>query len=69
MDLRIISFVIMKEVYDNPSPGNREGGITTLEDKSCGCVQKGGTAPIMDVIGYGDPVVTKGRKDRSWSGK
>ena len=47
-------------VYDNPSPGNRQGGITTLEDKSCGCVQKGGTAPIMDVIGYGDPVVTKG---------
>ena len=47
-------------VYDNPSPGNKEGGITTLEDKSCGCVQKGGSAPIMDVIGYGDPVVTKG---------
>lgn len=47
-------------VYDNPSPGNKEGGITTLEDKSCGCVQKGGDAPIMDVIGYGDPVVTKG---------
>ncbi len=47
-------------VYDNPSPGNRQGGITTLEDKSCGCVQKGGTAPIMDVIGYGEQVVTKG---------
>ncbi|MBE6933935.1 MAG: altronate dehydratase [Ruminococcaceae bacterium] len=47
-------------VYDNPSPGNRQGGITTLEDKSCGCVQKGGTAPIMDVIGYGDTVVSKG---------
>ncbi|MDD3368204.1 MAG: altronate dehydratase family protein [Lachnospiraceae bacterium] len=47
-------------VYDNPSPGNKQGGITTLEDKSCGCVQKGGDAPIMDVIGYGDPVVTKG---------
>ncbi len=47
-------------VYDNPSPGNKQGGITTLEDKSCGCVQKGGTAPITDVIGYGDPVVTKG---------
>ena len=47
-------------VYDNPSPGNRQGGITTLEDKSCGCVQKGGTAPIMDVIGYGDPVTAKG---------
>ena len=47
-------------VYDNPSPGNKQGGITTLEEKSCGCVQKGGDAPIMDVIGYGDPVVTKG---------
>ncbi len=47
-------------VYDNPSPGNKAGGITTLEDKSCGCVQKGGSAPIMDVIGYGDPVTTKG---------
>ena len=47
-------------VYDNPSPGNKQGGITTLEDKSCGCVQKGGSAPIMDVIGYGEPVTTKG---------
>ncbi len=47
-------------VYDNPSPGNKAGGITTLEDKSCGCVQKGGAAPIMDVIGYGEPVTTKG---------
>ncbi len=47
-------------VYDNPSPGNKQGGITTLEDKCCGCVQKGGTAPIMDVIGYGDAVTTKG---------
>lgn len=47
-------------VYENPSPGNRQGGITTLEDKSCGCVQKGGTAPIADVIGYGDQVITQG---------
>ncbi len=47
-------------VYDNPSPGNKQGGITTLEDKSCGCVQKGGSAPIMDVIGYGDSVTAKG---------
>ena len=47
-------------VYENPSPGNKAGGITTLEDKSCGCVQKGGSAPIMDVIGYGDAVTTKG---------
>lgn len=47
-------------VYDNPSPGNKEGGITTLEDKSCGCVQKGGTAPISDVLGYAEPVKAKG---------
>ena len=47
-------------VYENPSPGNKAGGITTLEDKSCGCVQKGGSAPITDVIGYGDAVTTKG---------
>lgn len=47
-------------VYENPSPGNKQGGITTLEDKSCGCVQKGGSAPIMDVIGYGDAVTAKG---------
>ena len=47
-------------VYETPSPGNKAGGITTLEDKSCGCVQKGGAAPIMDVIGYGDAVTTKG---------
>ena len=44
-------------VYDNPSPGNKQGGITTLEDKSCGCVQKGGTAPIMDV----DPLLDRAR--------
>ena len=47
-------------VYDNPSPGNRQGGITTLEDKSCGCVQKGGSAPIVDVLDYGQQVTTKG---------
>lgn len=47
-------------VYENPSPGNKAGGITTLEDKSCGCVQKGGSAPIMDVIGYGDAATAKG---------
>ncbi len=47
-------------VYENPSPGNKAGGITTLEDKSCGCVQKGGTAPIVDVLDYGDPVKKKG---------
>ncbi|MBO5936540.1 MAG: UxaA family hydrolase, partial [Clostridia bacterium] len=43
-------------VSENPSPGNKEGGITTLEEKSLGCVQKGGKAPIVDVLNYGDTV-------------
>ena len=47
-------------VYENPSPGNKAGGITTLEDKSLGCTQKCGSAPVMDVIGYGDPVTVRG---------
>ena len=47
-------------VYENPSPGNKAGGITTLEDKSCGCVQKGGSAQIVDVLNYAEPVVKKG---------
>jgi len=41
-------------VGENPSPGNRDGGITTLEDKSLGCVQKGGRAPLSDVLRYGE---------------
>ena len=47
-------------VYENPSPGNKAGGITTLEDKSCGCVQKGGSAPVVDVLDYAEPVTKKG---------
>ncbi|MBQ8995960.1 MAG: altronate dehydratase [Oscillospiraceae bacterium] len=47
-------------VYENPSPGNKEGGITTLEDKSCGCVQKGGSAQIVDVLEYAHRVRKKG---------
>lgn len=47
-------------VYENPSPGNKKGGISTLEDKSLGCTQKGGSAPVEDVLTYGQPVVTKG---------
>ena len=46
--------------YENPSPGNKAGGITTLEDKSLGCVQKGGKAPVCDVLKYGERVHTKG---------
>ena len=49
-----------ENVYENPSPGNKKGGITTLEDKSCGCVQKGGSAPVSDVIGYGERITERG---------
>lgn len=47
-------------VSENPSPGNKEGGITTLEEKSLGCVQKGGTAPVVDVLDYGDTLKKQG---------
>ena len=47
-------------VYENPSPGNKAGGITTLEDKSCGCVQKGGSSPVVDAIEYGEKITAKG---------
>ena len=54
-------FVIHNQVvYENPSPGNKAGGITTLEDKSCGCVQKGGSAQVVDVLNYGEAVTRKG---------
>ena len=47
-------------IYENPSPGNKKGGITTLEDKSLGCTQKGGEAQVVDVLDYTEPVVKKG---------
>ncbi|PJJ29220.1 UxaA family hydrolase [Lacrimispora celerecrescens] len=47
-------------IYENPSPGNKKGGISTLEDKSLGCVQKSGSAPVVDVLKYGEPVRDKG---------
>ena len=43
-------------IYENPSPGNKAGGITTLEEKSLGCVQKGGLSTVTDVLDYGDTV-------------
>ena len=43
-------------IYENPSPGNKDGGITTLEDKSIGCVQKGGSRSVTDVLPYGGTV-------------
>ncbi len=41
-------------IYENPSPGNKAGGITTLEDKSLGCTQKSGDYPVMNVLEYGE---------------
>jgi altronate hydrolase len=49
-----------QEVYENPSPGNKDGGITTLEDKSLGCTQKGGTSIVTDVLRYGERSRVKG---------
>lgn len=47
-------------VYENPSPGNKAGGISTLEDKSLGCTQKSGSAPVRGVLDYGERVKTTG---------
>ena len=47
-------------IYENPSPGNKKGGISSLEDKSLGCVQKSGTAPVKGVLAYGERVKNKG---------
>ncbi|MBR6705952.1 MAG: UxaA family hydrolase, partial [Clostridia bacterium] len=47
-------------VYENPSPGNKAGGITTLEDKALGCTQKSGSAKVSDVLSYGERVRTHG---------
>ncbi len=54
-------FIDLKQpIYENPSPGNKAGGITTLEDKSLGCTQKGGNATVVDVLKYGERLKTKG---------
>lgn len=47
-------------IYENPSPGNKKGGISTLEDKSMGCTQKSGSAPVQGVLAYGEKVCEKG---------
>ncbi len=47
-------------IYENPAPGNKKGGISTLEEKSLGCTQKGGTSNVTDVLKYADIVKTKG---------
>ncbi|WP_085537053.1 UxaA family hydrolase [Massilibacteroides vaginae] len=47
-------------IYENPSPGNKAGGISTLEEKSLGCTQKSGTSIVRDVLMYGDRLKEKG---------
>jgi len=47
-------------IYENPSPGNKEGGISTLEDKSLGCTQKAGSSIVVDVLNYGERIKTHG---------
>jgi altronate hydrolase len=47
-------------IYENPSPGNKEGGISTLEDKALGCTQKSGFSPVRDVLGYGEELKKPG---------
>ncbi len=47
-------------VYENPSPGNKAGGITTLEDKALGCTQKSGSSPVTGVLAYGEKLTVPG---------
>lgn len=47
-------------IYENPSPGNKKGGISTLEDKSLGCTQKSGSAAVKGVLSYGERVEVPG---------
>lgn len=47
-------------IYENPSPGNKKGGISTLEDKSLGCTQKSGTTKVRDVLMYGEKIKKRG---------
>jgi len=54
-------FAMYKQpIYENPSPGNKEGGITTLEEKSLGCTQKCGESTVVDVLKYGELVKKTG---------
>lgn len=55
-------------IYENPSPGNKAGGISSLEEKSLGCVQKGGGAPVVGVLGYGAQMKKNGLQLLTGSG-
>ncbi len=54
-------FIANKQpIYENPSPGNKAGGISTLEEKSLGCTQKSGSSAVCDVLKYGETLCEKG---------
>ncbi|MGR6980358.1 UxaA family hydrolase [Testudinibacter sp. P27/CKL/0425] len=59
-DFKHYFIVHNQPIYENPSPGNKDGGITTLEDKSLGCTQKAGHSQVVDVLKYGERLKTKG---------
>jgi altronate hydrolase len=48
------------EINNNPSPGNKEGGLTTIYEKSLGAIAKGGSTALVDVVHYAEPVKAKG---------
>lgn len=47
-------------IYENPSPGNKEGGLTTIEEKSLGCTQKSGNSKVVNVLNYGEVIKKRG---------
>ena len=59
-DFKNYFIALNQPIYENPSPGNKAGGISTLEEKSLGCIQKGGQATIVDVLKYGEQLKLKG---------
>jgi altronate hydrolase len=52
--------VFGSEINNNPSVGNKEGGLTTIFEKSLGAIAKGGSTALVDVVGYAEPVTAKG---------
>lgn len=59
-DFKAYFMTYNQPIYENPSPGNKKGGISTLEEKSLGCTQKGGRSIVVDVLDYGQQVTCKG---------
>lgn len=59
-DFKAYFIANQQPIYENPSPGNKAGGISTLEEKSLGCTQKCGKSGVKDVLMYGDRIKTRG---------